>query len=99
MAFTVSYVIGYRVNSMLVWRVFAAQEPAQRLGDVVIPAILVVVSSLAMWFLVPAASVRPRAGPATEGPPDPDAGDRGLQRQRGGTRVRRRGRVPGEPGY
>jgi hypothetical protein len=51
-AFTVSYVIGYLVNFMLIWRVFAAQELAQRLGSVVLPAILVVLSSLTMWFLL-----------------------------------------------
>jgi hypothetical protein len=51
-AFTVSYLIGYLVNLMLLWRVFAAQELSQRLGSVVIPAILVVLSSLAMWFLL-----------------------------------------------
>jgi hypothetical protein len=51
-AFTVSYAIGYLVNFMLIWRVFAAQELAQRLGSMVLPAILVVLSSLAMWFLL-----------------------------------------------
>jgi hypothetical protein len=51
-AFTVAYLIGYLVNLMLIWRVFAAQELASRLGEVVIPAILVVLSSVAMWFLM-----------------------------------------------
>jgi len=51
-AFTVSYVIGYLVNLMLVWRVFAAQEFAQRWGGWGLPALLVVLSSLAMWFLL-----------------------------------------------
>ena len=51
-AFTVSYLIGYLVNLMLIWRVFAAQELASRLGGVAIPAILVVLSSVAMWFLL-----------------------------------------------
>jgi hypothetical protein len=51
-AFTVSYVIGYLVNFMLVWRVFAARELASRLGNVLIPAILVVLSSVAMWLLL-----------------------------------------------
>ncbi|MDT7681035.1 MAG: hypothetical protein QOG57_1345 [Pseudonocardiales bacterium] len=50
--FVVSYVIGYLVNLMLIWRVFAAQEMASRLGEVVIPAIFVVLSSVAMWFLL-----------------------------------------------
>jgi hypothetical protein len=48
----VSYVIGYLVNFMLVWRVFAARELASRLDEVVIPAILVVLSSVAMWLLL-----------------------------------------------
>ena len=51
-AFTVSYLIGYLVNLMLLWRVFAAQQLAERLGGVVIPAVLVILSSFAMWFLL-----------------------------------------------
>jgi hypothetical protein len=51
-AFAVSYAIGYLVNLMLIWRVFAAQELAQRLDSVVIPAVFVILSSLAMWFLL-----------------------------------------------
>ncbi|MHA6796418.1 hypothetical protein ACVGVM_23325 [Pseudonocardia bannensis] len=51
-AFTVSYLIGYLVNLMLIWRVFAAREMASRLGEVVVPAIFVVLSSVTMWFLL-----------------------------------------------
>jgi hypothetical protein len=51
-AFTVSYVIGYLVNFMLIWRVFAARELAERLDSVLLPVVLVVLSSLAMWFLL-----------------------------------------------
>jgi hypothetical protein len=51
-AFTVSYLIGYLVNLMLLWRVFAAQQLAERLGGVLIPAVLVILSSIAMWFLL-----------------------------------------------
>ena len=51
-AFTVAYVVGYLVNLMLLLRVFAAQELAQRLGSVVLPAILIVVSSVVMWLLL-----------------------------------------------
>lgn len=51
-AFTVSYLIGYLVNIMLVLRVFAAQELAARIGGWVIPAIIVVLSSVAMWVLL-----------------------------------------------
>jgi hypothetical protein len=49
---TVSYLIGYLVNLMLIWRVFAAQELAARLDSVVVPAILVVLSSAVMWLLL-----------------------------------------------
>jgi len=51
-ALTVSYLIGYLVNLMLIWRVFAAQVLAARLGSVVVPAILVVLSSAVMWLLL-----------------------------------------------
>jgi hypothetical protein len=51
-AFVVSYAIGYLVNLMLIWRVFAAQELAERLDSVIIPAVFVILSSLAMWFLL-----------------------------------------------
>jgi hypothetical protein len=51
-AFAVAYGVGYLVNAMLVWRVFAAQDLAQRLGEAVIPAILVVISGIFMWFLL-----------------------------------------------
>jgi hypothetical protein len=37
---------------MLIWRVFAAQQLAERPGGVVIPVVLVILSSLAMWFLL-----------------------------------------------
>ena len=51
-AFVVSYAIGYLVNAMLVWRVFAARELTERLGNAIIPAILIVISSAAMWILL-----------------------------------------------
>ena len=51
-AFTVAYLVGYLVNIMLLLRAFAAQELAQRLGSVVLPAILIVLSSIAMWILL-----------------------------------------------
>jgi hypothetical protein len=51
-AFTVSYLVGYLVNIMLLLRVFAAQEMAQRLGSVFLPAIIVVFSSVVMWVLL-----------------------------------------------
>ncbi|GAA2876454.1 hypothetical protein GCM10010472_37580 [Pseudonocardia halophobica] len=51
-AFVVAYAIGYLVNLMLLWRILAAQGLAQRLGGWVIPILLIVLSSLAMWFLL-----------------------------------------------
>ena len=51
-AFVVSYAIGYLVNAMLVWRVFAARELTERLGNAIIPAILIVLSSAFMWILL-----------------------------------------------
>jgi hypothetical protein len=56
-AFAVSYVIGYLVNLMFLWRVFAAQQLASRLGEVIIPAILIVLSSVAMWLLLTVVAV------------------------------------------
>jgi len=51
-AFVVSYAIGYLVNGMLVWRVFAARELTERLGNALIPAVLIVLSSAFMWILL-----------------------------------------------
>ena len=51
-AFAVSYVIGYLVNLMFLWRVFAAQQLASRLGEVFIPAVLIILSSVSMWLLL-----------------------------------------------
>jgi len=51
-AFVVSYAIGYLVNAMLIWRVFAAQELTERLGNALIPAVLIVLSSAFMWILL-----------------------------------------------
>ena len=48
----VSYAIGYLVNAMLVWRVFAARELTERVGNAIIPAVLIVISSTAMWILL-----------------------------------------------
>ena len=51
-AFVVSYLIGYLVNGMLVWRIFAAQDLANRLGSALLPAIIIIVSSASMWILL-----------------------------------------------
>ena len=51
-AFAVAYGVGYLVNLMLLWRVFAAQQLAARLGGAVIPLILIVLSCLASWLLL-----------------------------------------------
>ena len=37
---------------MLVWRIFAAQELAKRLGSALLPAIIIIVSSAFMWILL-----------------------------------------------
>lgn len=52
LVFAVSYAIGYLVNIMLLWRVFAAKEWADRLGSAVLPAIFVILSSASMWLLL-----------------------------------------------
>jgi hypothetical protein len=44
----VSYLVGYLVNFMLLWRVFAACGVAERLGSAVVPMTLVVLSSVAL---------------------------------------------------
>jgi uncharacterized integral membrane protein len=51
-AFTVSYLIGYLVNLILIWRMFAAQELSSPLGGAIVPAILVILSSVVMWLLL-----------------------------------------------
>jgi len=51
-AFVVSYAIGYLVNGMLVWRVFAAQDLTERLGNAFLPSVIVVISSAFMWILL-----------------------------------------------
>ncbi len=51
-AFVVSYLIGYLVNAMLVWRIFAAQDLADRLGSALLPAIIIILSSAFMWILL-----------------------------------------------
>ena len=51
-AFAVSYLVGYLVNLMLVWRAFAARDLAQRLGEQYIPLTLVLLSCLSMWILL-----------------------------------------------
>jgi hypothetical protein len=48
----VSYLIGYLVNGMLVWRAFAAQELTAKLGSALLPSILILISSMAMWILL-----------------------------------------------
>jgi hypothetical protein len=39
-------------NLVLIWWVFAAQELSSRLGGAIVPAILVIVSSVVMWLLL-----------------------------------------------
>jgi hypothetical protein len=51
-AFVVSYLIGYLVNLMLLWRAFAARDLAVKLGEQWLPLILLLVSSAGMWILL-----------------------------------------------
>ena len=51
-AFIVSYLIGYLVNAMLLWRILAAEELTQRLGSALLPAVVIIISSIAMWILL-----------------------------------------------
>jgi len=51
-AFVVSYLIGYLVNAMLLWRVLAAEDLANRLGSSLLPGVIILVSSLTMWILL-----------------------------------------------
>jgi hypothetical protein len=51
-AFVAAYLIGYLVNLMLIWRVFAARALTERLGTAIIPAILIVLSCIGMWVLL-----------------------------------------------
>jgi hypothetical protein len=51
-AFIVAYAIGYLVNAMLFWRILAAKGLADRLGNSLIPAIAIILSSAFMWLLL-----------------------------------------------
>jgi hypothetical protein len=51
-AFAASYAVGYLVNLMLIWRVFAARALTERLGSAWIPGVLIVLSCLTMWVLL-----------------------------------------------
>ncbi|MGE3284646.1 MAG: hypothetical protein AB7J32_00925 [Pseudonocardia sp.] len=51
-AFVASYAVGYLVNLMLIWRVFAARALTERLGSAWIPGVLIVLSCLTMWVLL-----------------------------------------------
>jgi hypothetical protein len=51
-AFAASIAIGYLVNFMLIWRVFAARALTERLGEAFIPGVLIVLSCLSMWVLL-----------------------------------------------
>ena len=47
-----AYLIGYLVNFMLIWRIFAAQALTERLGTAIIPGVLIVLSCISMWILL-----------------------------------------------
>src|SRR6185503_15689865 len=51
-AVAASFVIGYLVNFMLVWRVLAARALVDRLGEAFLPGVLIVLSCLSYWVLL-----------------------------------------------
>ena len=51
-AFAVSYLVGYLVNIMLIWRAFAARDLAAKLGEQWLPLVLLVFSCVTMWILL-----------------------------------------------
>jgi len=51
-AFAASFLIGYLVNFMLVWRVLAARALVERLGEAFVPGLFIVLSCLSMWVLL-----------------------------------------------
>ncbi|MET7991988.1 hypothetical protein ABZU76_13840 [Amycolatopsis sp. NPDC005232] len=51
-ALGVASAVGYLVNFMLLWRVLAARALTERLGAVVLPAIAIVLSCVAIWVLL-----------------------------------------------
>jgi hypothetical protein len=51
-ALAASFVIGYLVNFMLVWRVLAARALTERMGQAFIPGVLIVLSCISMWILL-----------------------------------------------
>ena len=88
-AFVVAYFIGYLVNAMLVWRVFAAQELTERLGNALLPVIHH--HRLQHLHVDPADHRRRCAGPAAEDPAGDAEGDHRLQGQCRDEGVRRGG--------
>ncbi|MGW4488375.1 hypothetical protein ACWEOE_31585 [Amycolatopsis sp. NPDC004368] len=51
-AFAVASVVGYAVNFMLVWRALAARTLTERLGNVWVPGIAILLSCVVMWVLL-----------------------------------------------
>ena len=88
-AFVVSYAIGYLVNAMLVWRVFAAQELTERLGNATPPGRPH--RAVQRLHVDPAHRPRGRAVPATEDPPGHAEGNHRLQGQRRDEGLRKAG--------
>ena len=84
--FAVSYAIGYLVNIMLLWRVFAAQEWAARLGSADPPRDLR--HRQQRLDVDPPDHRRGRAVPAAEDSPGPDEGARRLPGERRGAGAR-----------
>jgi len=51
-AFGVSYLVGYLVNAMFIWRALAARDLAATLGESWLPLVLLLLSSVSMWVLL-----------------------------------------------
>ena len=87
-AFAASYVIGYLVNFMLIWRVFAARALTERLGEAFIPGVLIVLSCVSMWVLLTVFAVALAQQPKVRRTLQKEIAD--YTGQRRGPRLRRR---------
>lgn len=52
LAFATSYVLGFGVNLMLYWRIWAKQTLIEQIGGIWLPVLLLVASAVAMWVLL-----------------------------------------------
>ena len=76
---SLSYSIGYLVNAMLIWRILAAKELADRLGSSLMPAIAII--AVQRLHVAAADRLRRRALAAAQDPPRDAEGDHRLPGQ------------------